>query len=167
MQSEVMLPLGSLDITVEGILDLMRDNFRVLPPELANRPDIFPEVGGLIQVMDGTFTSAKVQLASDHVHQSHWVFVLRPGEPHGFGSDEVYEANQRGIKDSQYRLQMQVDPKLELTKILDKEAADGTGKVSGPFTVLLMHTDGSISDYSDRQICSVPEDARHADAPSK
>jgi hypothetical protein len=96
--------------------------------------------------------------------------VVNAGILHGFG-DAVNRVRDAAGKDPVLATRIAKNPKQELLKVLEEEAIMRNGEVEGPFTVLLLHNDGTVSDYSDQHLCVIPESALHIEenrsAPAK
>jgi hypothetical protein len=118
---------------------------------------------GIVTVKDGAFSAELYFEQEDLAHYDRKpILKFIPGHPHGFG-DLVTKTRDAAFYDPALRAKIAANPKKELLQILSDEASEPGSLVGPPYTVLLLHPDGTISDYSDNNVCVVPKDAEYTE----
>jgi hypothetical protein len=115
---------------------------------------------GIIAVKDETFAAEFYRLHNAQGPQRKEPRISPLGVPDGLGvlADKFQDA---ANADDEYRNKIEKNPKEELIKILEEEAKAAPQVVGGPYTVFLLHSDGTISDYSEKKYCEIPKDAAY------
>ena len=125
-------------------------------------PNSFPErfqLTGVVEAIGGEYSGVKVDSSMNPDNPTGYIVPLDPGLADGYG-DVIERVHKEARTDSVLRKKLAANPKEELLKIL-KEEADSDSKYTGPpFTVLVLHKDGTVSDYSQKHVCDIPADAR-------
>jgi hypothetical protein len=85
------------------------------------------------------------------------------GIPHGFPDPIVVQFRDAAVNDPAIAAWNAAHPREELLKILNQEATTRSDLVEPPFTILLLHNDGTVSDYSDQPLCTIPANAVHVE----
>jgi hypothetical protein len=111
------------------------------------------------------FRNWVIAQADDAARNNREVNLLELGLPFGFDNKAVRD-NKLARKDPKLAIQFAADPKTELTKCLDRGVAERPWEVQPPYTFLLLRNDGTVSDMSDEQLCTIPDSVRYIN-PSK
>ena len=157
-EQENALPVEDIQVTEAKAMDLMKP---YLQRTLLPNSDRMVMHVGIIQVQDGVFTARWAGLSEDLTKgYDAYVKAFRPGVPHGYG-DIVTKVNAETLTDPAVEQRIAKDPKAELIKILEEETKNHPGLVGPPYSVLLLHRDGTISDMSDTLACEVPKEIEY------
>jgi hypothetical protein len=156
---ESTLPFADIKATIAAMVPLFSTNHMHSPGQYS--PLLADVAGGVVQVHDSVFQEQMFQQNVDLATFQIPVNIMI-GIPRGFG-DAVNEANVAARKDSVYAARIASHPKEELLKIVADEATRRPSEVGPPFSVLLLHNDGTVSDYSDERFCTIPADAAHVE----
>jgi hypothetical protein len=159
MTAEATVPHGDVDTTSLAIEPLLH-RYSWLPDWAPTDPNIGAQSFGIVQVVNGIYSAEMMTLSVDLRH-----YVRRPilppftaGIPHGFG--KVLERKRIAAQtDAALRKRISNHPRAELLKMLREEALDPSEQVAAPYTVFLLHTDGTVSDYSRVHVCKISKDA--------
>jgi len=157
-KDESLLPNDEIDVTTKKLLSIMLGNHK---DYLLNNPGINPkgysEFVWVIQVGKNGFKEARCQETIDQTESECPRISSTIGVPYGIGK-VVDFAKARALQDESYRKQILANPKVELIKLLDAEALVQNGKTAPPYSVFLLHPDGTVSDYSDQHVCEIPKE---------
>jgi hypothetical protein len=161
MMQESTLPFAvDIETTKTSLVSLFADNNPYSPED--RPPSKFSLSGGILQVHNSVFQEQKFGQNVDRGVDTRTIDATFIGIPHGFGI-AVEKARNAALKDPEYAARIAKNPKEELLKILGDEVTIHSDEVGPPFTVLLLHNDGTVSDYSDKRICLMPFDAVHVE----
>ena len=145
-------------------IEMVTSVSRVLSKYAKLKPGDDPNIAywraGIIAVNDNTFAAEFYRLHNVEGPQHKEPRISPIGVPDGLGV--LTEKFQDAAKaDAEYRNKIETNPKEELIKILEEEAKAAPQVVGGPYTVFLLHPDGTISDYSEKKYCEIPKDAEY------
>jgi hypothetical protein len=161
-EQENALPIEDIRATEAKAVNLMKP---YLQRTMFPNSDLMVMNVGIIQVQDGVFAARWAGLSQDLSEgYDDWVKTFRPGVPHGYG-DIVKKVNAETLTDPTVEERIAKNPKGELIKMLEEETKSRPEVVGPPFSVLLLHRDGTISDMSDTPICEVPKDIEYVKQP--
>jgi hypothetical protein len=158
---EALLPIADVDITAHSIASLLH-KYYWLPDFAPADPDISAQSATIIQVNNGVFSTRTITLSRDG-RRFNVTYVLPPfiaGILHGYG-DLVTEEGRDATSNSRLREPIAQHPEAELLKILQKESVLHPDTVGKPYTIFVLHKNGTVSDYSQKHVCEIPPDARH------
>jgi hypothetical protein len=127
------------------------------PISASTSPTYSDKNAGVIQVTDGVY-SAELTSLLNNLKIADQDVPLTLGIPYGF-EPEVEKAHAAAVADAVLRKQIAEHSEAQLLKILELEASQPNSNVGPPFTIFLLHKDGTVSDYSQRHICNIPPDA--------
>jgi len=159
---EAALPFEDAKVTKALILELLKTNHMDLTRDPTHTADQLVVNSGILQVDGHGFTELMFGQTDDLRLQSMPVNEIKMGVPHGFGTT-INRVRDEAYKDPALAAWIAGHPKEELLKILNEEASTRPTEVEPPFTVLLLHNDGTVSDYSDQPLCTIPADAVHVE----
>jgi hypothetical protein len=151
---EAALPLDVFERTRFSVVNLLSANHMDLSDLPGYTPAAIVVQAGVIQVKNGRFTAVILDQTGDFRIINHYVQRFKIGVPHGFGN-AVKRVNSQADSDPVLASWIAQNPKEELLKLLQEEAAMRPGEVGGPFTILLLRNDGTIEDFSDQPVCNV------------
>lgn len=161
MRSAVLaLPSRDVDVVAENTKPILKQ-YSWNPPTVPIDPHLIAHAAGIIQVVNGVFSADLIELATDL--QTFNPLVVRPpitaGIPHGFGP--VVDTERHAAEtDSNIRLKISEHPEAELLRMVKEATHLDPDSIGPPFTVLVLHKDGTVSDYSSKPVCTIPENAR-------
>ena len=156
------LPLDERDHIYQPGTDLLRKH---LLPEMADDPQgMIPGNAQLqafgVQVFASNFKGFKFGVIALGKPVEPIYVNYNDGIPHGIGRIS-FQTIKQNLTTGQ-RDKLISSPVEELTRILESESHDPSSSVGAPFTVLLLHLDGTISDESSgpgKGVCKIPTDA--------
>jgi hypothetical protein len=157
---EDALPLESIDATVDKLFQLMATNHMDVTTDPKYNLNMLVVNVGVIQVSNGEF-SGKMLGQTDALNgQIISINEFKFGVPHGYG-DAISRENHAAITDPALADKIVSNPKAEILRLLQEEAIMRPEAVKGPFTVLLLRNDGTVSDFSDQPMCTIPPEAAY------
>jgi hypothetical protein len=162
VSQEEKLPFDSIDNTQKAILELLKTNHMDLSRDPKHTPNQMIVNTGILQVENSVYRARMVGQTDDLRPMDRYVKEFKMGIPHGYG-DAVERVRHAAADDPAVAERIAKNPKQELLKILGEESIMRNDEVQGPFTVLLLHPDGTVSDYSDESFCTIPDSAKHLD----
>lgn len=162
---EDTLPLESIDVTVDKLLSFMATNHMDMTGDPMNSPLLLVVNAGIIQVSNNEFSAKMIGQTDSLVPQIIYIREFTYGVPHGYG-DAIARDREAAAADPSLAKKIAADPKAEILKLLQEESSTQPDAVGGPFTVLLLRNDGTVSDFSDQPMCKIPPEARYT-APGK
>ena len=160
MSQESALPFADIDTTEKSLWGLMATNHMDKHGDPRYTPDLAVVVTGIVQVEKSVF-SAKIIGQPDNLKGAEWIvkkWIM--GVPHGLSSASK-QSHDVATKNSAVAARIANNPKAELLKIITDESVSDPDEIGGPFTVLLLRNDGTVSDFSDNSLCSIPANAAH------
>ncbi len=157
LQQEAALPFGDFMATAHAI-DPLLSQHRSLYPGASSSPTYSDKRAGVIQVQDGVYAAVLTNLLNDGEVIDERISSIMSGVPHGFGT-YVMKMTDNAFNSAALRKQIAEHPEDQLLKILELEASAPNSDVGPPFTIFLLHKDGTVSDYSQKHVCEIPTDA--------
>jgi hypothetical protein len=157
---EAALPINKAETTMDSILELLKTNHMDTWGIPNYTPGGFIVVAGILQVDHHVFT--KLMSAQRDDFKDHQEFFTKMGVPYGV-ADSMAQFREAALIDPAIAAWITANPKKELLKILNQEATTRSDLVGKPFTIFLLHNDGTVSDYSDQPLCTIPADAVHVE----
>ena len=158
--AEANLP-GTKAMTTAQSLEHLLAQYHWEPAGTAIDPHFFAQHSGVIQVDHGVYSAALCSLSTNHNNGFHQpIYLTIAGIPHGYG-DSVDEAKAKAAKDFTFRRWVSEHPKVEILTILKKESILHHDTVGEPYTIFVLHKNGTVSDYSQKHVCEIPPDARY------
>jgi hypothetical protein len=164
-EQESALPFASLDVTRDSIGRLLLSNHMDLSQDPRHNPTQLVVNTGTLQVENSVFRAVMTGQTDSMKDYDKFVLKFTIGIPHGYGT-VVDRVRDLAAQDPTAAARIAANPKAELLNILEEEAIMRPSEVEGPFTVLLLHNDGTVSDFSDKPLCMIPENAQYI-GPSK
>lgn len=166
MTVEAGVPQADFETSSRFIATLLRQ-YSWLPDGSPTDPSWGGQSFGVVQVVNGLYSGGMVTLSVDlhHYHKSPVLPPFTAGIPHGF-SDAVERERIAAQTDAALRRWISEHPKAELLKMLREETQNPLEGVAPPYTVFLLHEDGTVSDYSRVHVCKIPEDALYRVPPT-
>jgi hypothetical protein len=163
-EQESALPFASMEATKNSVWELLKTNHMDLSQDPKHNATQLVVNTGILQVDSSVFRAALLFQTDSMQNLYKSLLKFTVGIPHGYGN-VVDRVNKLAAQDPTVAARIAADPKSELLKILEEEASTRP-EVEGPFTALLLHSDGTVSDFSDKPLCTIPESARYI-GPSK
>lgn len=162
MDAEAAVPWEDFDLTATSVTKLLwqyrQEGDFQLDPRISDR------MAGAIITINGEYTGGMFGDIDADRSFSEPVYEFIPGVPHGFG-DYVEKMHRDAFTNPAIRDRIAKNPKEELLKILEKESIDNPDVTGPPYTIFLLHRDGTVSDYSQEHVCHIPPNAIHQDQP--
>jgi hypothetical protein len=140
---------------MKRMMDLMGGNHK----DIKLDPSYYQDAAGLVEFFEGRFWGSRGMLMGDYKNERYFVFPLHAGIPHGFGN-VVDSESQLAVDHPEFAQKIADDPGSELLSIMQREAQDPEAYVAAPFTVVVLHPDGLITDLSTQAVCQVPDELR-------
>jgi hypothetical protein len=157
---EADLPFENIDVTKNAITKLLETNHMDMSGDPKNAPNLLVVNTGIVQVEDSIFQARMIGQMDSMQNAIRFIKDWKMGFPHGMG-DATQLARDESLLDPEVAARIMENPKTELMKIMMEEVKSRPDEVGGPFTILLLHSDGTISDFSDNSLCRVPPDVVH------
>ena len=167
LYQESDLTLDSFENTTPTVLELLKNNrsdFRDDPHYSQNRSVVVNT--GILQVKNSVFRAEMIGWTDSLAVSRNPILDFKVGIPHGFG-ESVDRVRDAAAKDPKLAARIASHPKEELLKILKEESIMHRATVGEPFTVFLLHIDGTVSDFSDQKVCEIPDNAQHSESSNK
>ncbi len=165
LSQENALPFSDIITTKASIQKYLTGNHQDVTDPL-RLPDSPVVQTGILQVEDGVFRAEIIGQTKSFDKVGRTIPEMRIGVPHGFG-EAVRRINMQAFADSSVASRIAANPEQELLKMIKEEAIMHEDIIKAPFTVLLLRPDGTVSDFSDERLCTIPPGAIHIDSDSK
>jgi hypothetical protein len=156
---EDALPLEPLNVTIEKLFKLMEPNHMDIRDDPHYSNDLFVVNVGIVQVSFGQFDGEKLGQTDEPRNQDVYTKEFKIGVPHGYG-DVLSRETPLAVSNPRVAQQNAANPKTKILRLLREEAKINSG-VRAPFTILLLRNDGTVSDFSDKPVCTIPNDAAY------
>lgn len=162
MRQEEELPLADEYTTTHALGNILLTAHQDKLRTLSESREIFDVSARVIQVTNGNFEAyAAYQNASLETTDRYLPPPFEEGLPHDLQG--VKSELTKDDTSPQAQKAFLSNPKRELLRVM-RRVASHNQTVGQPFTILLLHPDGTVSDVSDadgRGLCSIPKNARY------
>ena len=164
---ESTLPLSDFETTEKRIEPLLL-KYRMVA--LDSGEPMGWQSAGWVQVSRGVYSGGMVNFQFTRtakpgiLHEggdTRPILHLIPGVPQGFGP-LVDTMHHKTYYDHELSKRISEHPRAALLKILQQEAIENPDSIGPPYTIFLLHKDGTVSDYSKTPVCKIPADAARA-----
>jgi hypothetical protein len=154
---EDALPIQPISVTADNLFQLMSTNHQDVTEDPKYSSSLFVVNVGVVQVANGQFSVNILGQTDALGNETRYVKEFKFGVPHGYG-ESIEHVQEATAADPSLAQKIASDPKAELLKLLNEETILNPA-VKGPFTILLLRNDGTVSDFSDEPLCEVPPEA--------
>jgi len=163
-RSEQALPFADPLSTINRMIEIMQGNHQGQYPQLSGNQHSPIEDAVVIERFENKFMTGLGTVEPNLSADTPVILELKMAELFALGNQRLDKPAYRSRTNSTYQAELIMNPKLELLRLLALEAIDEPTAIGPPYTVLLLHPDGSVSDYSDTPLCEIPSDAQYHSA---